>query len=201
MEVCSHASTTPEGVSGSSGLSAGGLNGTRLEPGVQTTLDSHSGLLALRRLIQDSLAAYRRRFSTTSTSSEAPAGGRLTAPPRVPLAFTRDPVCNMSAFLKQARGCWKEAAVYSDKPEGICAHKVDAMFRRCLVRITRQSSCEDDERAKQRIRGEVDSQRAHCVGASARRAAAAPLSLVAPSVARFLSAGATVLALCRLRAN
>ncbi|KAH6948199.1 hypothetical protein HPB50_023161 [Hyalomma asiaticum] len=112
-----------------------------------------------------------------------------------------DPVCNMSAFLKQARGCWKEAAVYSDKPEGICAHKVDAMFRRCLVRITRQSSCEDDERAKQRIRGEVDSQRAHCAGASARRAAAAPLSLVAPSVARFLSAGATVLALCRLRAN
>ncbi|KAL1440112.1 hypothetical protein MTO96_009926 [Rhipicephalus appendiculatus] len=107
----------------------------------------------------------------------------------------------MSAFLKQARVCWKEAAVYSDKPEGICAPKVDAMFRRCLVRVTRQTSCEEDERASQRIRGEVDSQRAHCIGSSARRAAAAPTSIVAPGVTRFLFAGAALLALCRLPAN
>lgn len=197
-EVWSHASTAPEGVSSSSALSAGG-NGTRPEPGVQTTRGRRSGLLALRRLFQDSLAAYKRRFSTTSTSSEVPSSRAPTAQPRVPLGFTRDPVCNMSAFLKQARVCWKEAAVYSDKPEGICAHKVDAMFRRCLVRVTKLSSCEDDERAKQRIRGEVDSQRAHCVGASAHRAAAVSLSL--PRAASFLFAGATLLALGGPSAN
>ncbi|XP_070390407.1 uncharacterized protein [Dermacentor albipictus] len=197
-EVWSNASTLPDGASGRSALSAGG-NGTRPELGVQATRGSHSGLLVLRRSFQDSVAAYKRRFSTPSTSGGDPSASAPTSRPRVPFGFTRDPVCNMSAFLKQARVCWKEAAVYSDKPEGICAHKVDAMFRRCLVRVTKLSSCEDDERAKQRIRGEVDSQRAHCVGASPHRAAA--VCLVAPRAAHWLLAGATLLALCGLSAN
>lgn len=201
-EVLSNASSTLEGVSVSTGLSTGGTSGTLPASDDQTTRRNRSGLLTLRGLFQD-LEAYRRRLSTTSTSNEASSnrGGAPTAPPLVPLAFTRDPVCNMSAFVKQARACWKEAAVYSEKPEGICAPKVDAKFRRCLVRVTRQTSCEDDERANERIRREVDSQRAHCIGAPARRAAAAPANIVAPSASRFLFAGASLLALCRLPAN
>ncbi|XP_077524505.1 uncharacterized protein LOC144136226 [Amblyomma americanum] len=152
-----------------------------------------SVLRAVQRWFQNSLEKYRLRFTTTTVSRESTS--ESSAHTHMPLGFTRDPVCNMSAFLKQARLCWKTAAVYSDKPDGICAHKVDAMYRRCLVRVTKQTSCEEDERAQQRIRGEVDSQRAQCVGASFPRAAASPWGFGAPSLGRFILATLLVLAL------
>ncbi|XP_075732497.1 uncharacterized protein LOC142775063 [Rhipicephalus microplus] len=89
-EVLSNASSTLEGVSVSTGLSTGGTSGTLPASDDQTTRRNRSGLLTLRGLFQD-LEAYRRRLSTTSTSNEASSnrGGAPTAPPLVPLAFTR----------------------------------------------------------------------------------------------------------------
>ncbi|KAL3214346.1 hypothetical protein MRX96_007146 [Rhipicephalus microplus] len=79
-----------KGVSVSTGLSTGGTSGTLPASGDQTTRGNRSGLLTLRGLFQD-LEAYRRRLSTTSTSNEASSsrGGAPTAPPLMPLAFTR----------------------------------------------------------------------------------------------------------------
>nr|XP_054933878.1 uncharacterized protein LOC129387990 [Dermacentor andersoni] len=98
-EVWSNASTLTDGVSGSSALSAGG-NGTRPELGVQTTRGSRSGLLVLRRLFQDNMAAYKRRFSTPSTSGEAPSASAPTSPPRVQ---------RQRADLATARAAWIHA--------------------------------------------------------------------------------------------
>ncbi|KAG0430468.1 hypothetical protein HPB47_022670 [Ixodes persulcatus] len=74
------------------------------------------------------------------------------------------PFCNMTAFMKLQRDCWKASAVFSSEPGGICSLKAGSLFRRCLVRVSTATSCSGDERALKRIRNEVDSQRAKCAG-------------------------------------
>lgn len=150
-----------------------------------------SALMTLRRWFQRQVMPHRPYPATPrSQTSET-----TTTHTHRPLGYTRDPVCNMSAFVRQARQCWKAAALYSDKPDGICAHKVDSLFRRCLVRVLRVTSCEDDERAKQRIRGEVDSQRAQCLGGPVRRTANGSPGCPAPFMACVLLAAVLFLLL------
>ncbi|KAM7283496.1 hypothetical protein ISCGN_000604 [Ixodes scapularis] len=88
----------------------------------------------------------------------------LTAHTHPTFGLTRGPFCNMTAFMKLQRDCWKASAVFSSEPGGVCSLKAGSLFRRCLVRVSTVTSCSGDERALKRIRNEVDSQRAKCAG-------------------------------------
>ncbi|XP_064467166.1 uncharacterized protein LOC135378169 isoform X2 [Ornithodoros turicata] len=124
----------------------------------------------LRRWMKEKLYPSKQKYvpevPNYSSGTQPP---DLTAHTHVPIGLTRDPTCNMSAFVRLLRECWKAASVYSTKPDGQCSLKVNSLFRRCVIRIQTATSCSDDERAQERVSAELDSQFSRCPNPPNRR--------------------------------